>query len=58
MITKKTVTVKLTAFEASWLVDQLEIIEKENKKEGATPRELKRAYIAESLVDRLESEGQ
>lgn len=58
MITKKTVTVKLTQYEASWLVEQLELIEKENKKEGSGPRELKRAYIAESLVDRLESEGQ
>jgi hypothetical protein len=56
IITKKTVTIKLTAAEAEWLWYKLEGVAQQAKESG-TPSALKDGFKAESLQDRIASEG-
>lgn len=58
MITKRMVVIKLTAHEANWLVKKLEGIEQAGKRAEAAPLTQRDGFMAESLIDRLESEGQ
>jgi len=57
---KKTVTIKLTAKEANWLLSKLDSIQNrsidESKKSGSRSA-LEEAFKADSLMDRINSES-
>lgn len=56
-ITKKKITLSLTAKESEWLWNKLEKIRREYSENKSNPMAQQQAFAAESLQDRIQSEG-